>query len=190
MHSAAAVTAFGIGIPLVLLSAQPGVVCGLGCWYHTPKACAHSPHVPWQFTRLACANRHAWETHQQTTSSFNYLQVKNAQRRLLFLHNQYGNVSVFCCIQVLKSIFEGTRYTYVHSRVGRGGGGGGENKLKIAYVIRKTYEPSVNLLYATLHRFFTQQQGISALRKVSFSFRITFRYYFCLLPERTNCLGA
>jgi len=104
---AAAGTAFGIDIPLVLLSEQPGVVdyAAGTALYHTPKACAHSPHVPWQFTRLACAIKHAWETHRQITTSFNYLQVKNAYRRLFFLHNQHGNVSTVWCIQALTSIF-------------------------------------------------------------------------------------
>jgi hypothetical protein len=152
---------------------------GLGCWHHTPKACTRSPHVPWQFTRRACAIRHAWETHWQSTSSFDYLQVKNAQKRLLFLHNQHGNV---WCIQVLASIFEGTKYTYAKSRVG-----GGENKLKKAYVIRKTYEPSLNLLDAT---FFIQQKEISALKKVYFSSRITFSFYFCVLQEIPHYLDA
>jgi len=142
--------------------------------YHTPKACAHSPHVPWQFTRLACAIKHAWETHRQITSSFNYLQVKNAHRRLPFLHNQHVNVSTVWCIQALTSILDRTSYTYVHSRVGPGGEVEEENKLKIAYVIRKTYESSFNLSGATLD---TQQKGISALRKVSFPSRITFSYY-------------
>jgi len=47
----------------------------------------------------------------------------------------------------MTSVFEGTRYTYVHSRVGGG------DKLKIAYVIRKIYELSFNSLDATLDLF-------------------------------------
>lgn len=125
---------------------------GLRCWYHMPKACAHSPHVPWQFTRLACAIKHAWETHRQITSSFNYLQVKNANRRLLFLYNQHGNVSIVWCIQAL-TYFWGNK---IHIRAQSRWGGG--EQTKTAHVIKKTYEPIFILLDAYLDLILLNKQ--------------------------------
>ena len=55
---------------------------------------------------------------------------------------------------------------------------GGENKLKIAQLIRKTYEPSFSLLDAIETYIYSKKEKNYALRKVSFLSRITFSFNY------------
>jgi len=64
-----------------------------------------------------------------------------------------------------------------------------ENKLKIAYVIRKTYESSFNLSGATLDLLLKKKRNFR-IKEGFFFIQDHFQLLHCLLQEKPNYLDA